>query len=138
MTIKRNEINNSLIELKGIYFVYYLLDKESVIYIGSTQNIYHRLKDHRYMKYYHTKQYKFLKQFDSVKMVSFDSEINAKRFERYELNRLKPEYNIFGIKKYKEPQIKGTKKDNLKKDADILNNPQLKYKIQLINKLNRN
>lgn len=42
-TIKANEINTSLIELKGMYFVYYLINEDKVIYVGCTKNIYARL-----------------------------------------------------------------------------------------------
>jgi hypothetical protein len=114
-TISKSEINSNLIELKGMYFVYYLLLADCVIWIGSTRNLYKRLKQHKYQK-----------GFDSVKLVSFDSEINAKRFERYELQRLKPVYNIFGVSSFREPQLKSE--------------PSLSIndKINIVSLLNRN
>jgi len=112
--INKSDITIDLIQLKGMYFVYYLLDSVKPIYIGSSKNIYKRLKCH-----------KFNKQFDRIKLVSFETEVNCKRFERYEIQRLKPELNITAKNKYIEPQMKGL-------------NISIESKINLINILNRN
>jgi excinuclease UvrABC nuclease subunit len=118
-TINKSMINVSLIELKGVYFVYYLLLSGSVVWIGSTRNVYKRLKEHKSTPSYHNQQYKFVMPFDSVKLVSFDSELNAKRFERYELNRIKPKYNIFGIDSFREPQLKSEPKLSINDKINI-------------------
>lgn len=118
MTIKRSEINVNLIELKGIYFVYYLIDNEKVIYVGSSHNIYKRLNGHKYQK-----------QFNTIKLVSFDSARNCKRFERYEIQRLKPEHNTFAKDKFIEPQLKS----NIGKYIIPIED-----KIKLVSGLNRN
>jgi len=45
-----DEINTSLIKLKGIYIVYMLCETRNIIYIGKSKNIYKRLKEHKYQK----------------------------------------------------------------------------------------
>jgi predicted GIY-YIG superfamily endonuclease len=117
-TISKSEINVNLIELNGMYFVYYLLLSDRVVYVGSSKGIYKRLKEHKYQK-----------QFDTIKLVSFDSARNCKRFERYEIQRLKPEYNGNTKGNFIEPQL------NCNKGKNIIS---IDDKIKLVNNLQRN
>ncbi len=74
-------------------------------------------------------QHKYQKQFDTIKLVSFDSARNCKRFERYEIQRLKPEFNGNAKGDFIEPQLKCNKGKNI---------ISMEEKIKLMTGLNRN
>jgi len=80
--LKPEEITSKLIELKGIYFVYYLLNAGEMVYIGCSKNIYKRFKEHKYQK-----------QFDSIEMFSMPSQRQAKEKERGLISLHKPGQN---------------------------------------------
>ena len=78
-SIEWKDINNGLIEYKGIHFVYYLMYKDNCIYIGSSCNLYKRLKVH-----------KFKHHFQTIKLVSFDNKVQT-------IKTKKEMVNMFGI-----------------------------------------
>ena len=102
--INWQDINKNLIELKGLYFVYYLIyenqatGKEIVIYIGSSKNIYKRLKEHKHRHHFQT-----------IRLIRFNNEYDCKQFERNEIFRLKPELNSFC--KTSNPLVNALNKD---------------------------
>ena len=94
-TIKKNQINIDLIQIKGKYFVYHLIKDNKVLYIGYSKNIYKRLKEHKYQK-----------DFDTIVLIPVGSLIEARVLERADIFTIKPELNIFCMDKFMFPSDK--------------------------------
>lgn len=106
ITITKNEIRNGLKKFKSVFFVYYLYRKGECVYIGTSKNIYKRLKEHKYLKI-----------FESIRLLSFEDEFEAKNFERMEIFRMQPKENYFCRSHYRQPGCKHIKvniKDKIK------------------------
>jgi excinuclease UvrABC nuclease subunit len=90
--INKQDINSSLKTLKGLTFCYLLFEKENVVYVGNSKNIYKRLKEHKYKK-----------EFNSVQLFECKNEFVSKKIERQLIYELTPKYNVYCINKYREP-----------------------------------
>lgn len=109
--LKRKDINTKIAELKGIYFVYYLMNDDKIVYVGCSKSIYKRLKDHLWRR----------KQFDSVQMFSMPSQRTAKEKERTLIFKHKPEYN--GNAKHRiKPVVLNSDKNRTTTPIDELKN----------------
>lgn len=80
--ISRHEINSNLKPLKGYTFNYILGSGDEIIYIGYSNNIYHRLTQH-----------KSSRQFDRVILIEFDDEPTARSFEKQLILEYRPKLN---------------------------------------------
>ena len=99
MRIKKENINNDLHKYDEIYCVYLLIDESEIIYIGCSQNIYKRLKQHKYQK-----------EFKHVDIIACNDERKARRIEHELIFKFKPKFNTFGKDKLiPEPRIRRTK-----------------------------
>ena len=81
--ISRDEITYELRQVNGRFFNYGLVCNEEVGYIGYSANLYNRLTQHKYSR-----------QFDSVIILEFDSEREARINERFMIKESKPKSNI--------------------------------------------
>jgi len=80
--IYRDEITSRLRLLKGRYFNYGLMCGGEVEYIGYSGSLYSRLSQHKYSR-----------GFDSVVILEFDTEAEARMNERFMIKKLKPNSN---------------------------------------------
>ncbi|HSH52170.1 MAG TPA: GIY-YIG nuclease family protein [Bacteroidales bacterium] len=108
MEINKKDIGVKLKQFTGTWFVYYIYLGESCIYIGSSKNLYKRLKEHKYQK-----------TFDSVRLVKMDSEYKAKTFERLEIFRIQPELNVWCRDSFRPPSVKNNN-SNMKEKRDAI------------------
>lgn len=81
--ISRDEITSKLRQVKGRFFNYGLVCNDEVTYIGYSANLYSRLFQHKYSR-----------QFDSVFILEFGSEREARINERFMIKESKPKSNI--------------------------------------------
>ena len=95
LLLGKKDINVDLKLVTGSYFVYYIFRNDEVIYIGSSKNLYKRLKEHLYQK-----------EFDFILCVYKYDEQTAKTFEKTEILRLKPIDNTFNKSGYYPPVLK--------------------------------
>ena len=80
--IGRDEITSRLRPWKGRYFNYGLMCGDEAEYIGYSGNLYSRLSQHKYSR-----------SFDSVIILEFDSETEARMNERFMIKEFKPNSN---------------------------------------------
>ncbi len=104
------------IELKGIYFVYSLIDDGKIVYIGCSKNIYKRLKDHPWRN----------RKFSDIQMFSMPGQREAKNKEKELIFKHKPEYNSNAKDKNRvvilnADRIRNTSINELKHIHSILN-----------------
>jgi len=78
------EITKRLQKVKGKYFVYLLISKDDVIYVGRTLNLYSRLCYHKYDK-----------QFDSVYLEEYKTYPQCCQAEKYLIKHYYPIENIY-------------------------------------------
>ena len=109
MNLTKDDINISLREFDGVWIVYYLIKNEKIIYVGSSKNIYKRLKQHKYQK-----------SIDEIKLRFFDNEVEAKTFERIEIFSIRPELNKYCKNGFRNPEMKNQKIDFKSKRNVIL------------------
>jgi hypothetical protein len=78
------EITKRINKVKGRYFVYVLINKENVIYVGRSFNLYSRLCLHKYQK-----------QFDSVYLEEYKTYAQCCEAEKYLIKHYIPIENIY-------------------------------------------
>ena len=85
--------NHKLKELSNIsYYLYFLFNKNKLVYIGQTNNINKRLVDHKRKDNFHTGTNQ--KIFDRYYAISSLCDKIVKRWEKILIKKLKPKYNI--------------------------------------------
>ena len=82
---KAKEIQTDLYE--GCYL---LFSNKKLVYVGVSNCIYSRLREHRRQN---------VKEWDTVKFIEEHNRDKALKIENYFIQKLKPKYNISGIKK---------------------------------------
>ncbi len=99
--------NHKLKELSNIsYYLYFLFNKNKLVYIGQTNNINKRLVDHKRKDNSYTGVIR--KVFDRYYAISSLSDKITKKWEKILIKKLKPKYNIGHDKdaKYKKKWVK--------------------------------
>ena len=88
------------------YYLYFLFNKNKLVYIGQTNNINKRLIDHQRKDNLYTSTNK--KIFDRYYAITSKSDKITKKWEKILIKKLKPKYNIGHDKdaKYKKKWIK--------------------------------
>ena len=84
ITICWSEITKILNKVKGRYFVYLLINKDDVIYVGRSFNLYSRLCSHKYQK-----------KFDSVYLEEYKTYAQCCQAEKYLIKHYYPIENSY-------------------------------------------
>lgn len=78
-----DDITKPLEKVKGRHFVYCLMQKEEVVYVGRTSNLYSRLSYHKYRK-----------KFDEIYLTEFANYVQCCIAESDAIMEYQPIYNI--------------------------------------------
>ncbi len=85
-TIKRDEINTILKVVKGRYFVYMLITKGIVLYVGKSRNLYLRLLSHKSSRWF-------------TKILLIEYEVaDYSEMEKQIIKLIQPKYNNCWVK----------------------------------------
>lgn len=84
ITISWAEITQRINKVKNRYFVYLLINKDDVIYVGRSFNLFSRLSWHKYRK-----------QFDSVYLEEYKTYAQCCEAEKYLIKYYIPTENIY-------------------------------------------
>ena len=104
------------------YYIYFLIDKNSIVYVGQSRNIHTRIKNHKKDK-----------KFDSYFYVKSHDKSEIDKLEKYYINRFKPYYNDSLINSY--INISNQKINQLFQNGKefLIKNKKIEYKSDFSN-----